>query len=74
MRAVFANTIETVIKMTEQLKPTSKINYDHAQVHLAILGHREKYLVTAKNHSTGEVKNYNLIQKEIITKAEELNN
>jgi hypothetical protein len=60
--------------MTEQLKPTAKISYDHAQVHLAILGHREKYLVTAKNHSTGEVLNYNLIQKEIIPKAEELNN
>jgi hypothetical protein len=60
--------------MTEQIKPTSKISYDHAQVHLAILGHREKYFVTAKNHSTGEVLNFNLIQKEIITKAEELNN
>ena len=55
--------------MTEQLKPTAKISYDHAQVHLAILGQREKYLVTAKNHATGEVLNFNLIQKEIIKKC-----
>ena len=41
--------------MTEQSKPTAKINHDHAQVHIAILGQREKYWVTAKNHATGEV-------------------
>ena len=46
----------------------------NAQVHIAILGQREKYLVTAKNHATGQVLNYNPTKDEIIALTDDLNN
>ena len=59
------------IHLTEHLK--LKPNYAHAQVHLAILGERQQYQVTAKNHELNQVLNYNFSKEEIFKKAEELN-
>jgi hypothetical protein len=54
--------------------PKLNINREHAAIHLAILGDRTNYIVTAKNHNTNKVRNKALTKAEILTFAEDMNN
>lgn len=49
------------------------MNTDHAKLHLAILGERETYLLTVKNHATNTGYNVTKTKDEIMSYAEEMN-
>jgi hypothetical protein len=45
----------------------AEVCVDHVMLHLAILGERERYHLTAKNHATGNVLNVWLTREEILS-------
>jgi hypothetical protein len=59
---------------TSTATPTLTINREHAAIHLAILGDREKYLLTIKDLANDKGHNEEKTKVELITFTEETNN
>lgn len=69
-----AQTETPQIQTSSTATLTLNVNREHTAIHLAILGDRTNYIVTAKNHNTNKVRNKALTKVEILTFAEDMNN
>ncbi|MGB9854455.1 MAG: hypothetical protein ACPLRY_06605 [Candidatus Bathyarchaeales archaeon] len=56
-----------------QTQKKNSVTAEHVLFHLALLGSRERYHLTAKNHSTGDVKNAWLAKEEVLQWVEARN-
>jgi P4 family phage/plasmid primase-like protien len=61
------------IKTPDMKEPLKISTREHAELHLAILGQRTKYHMTAKNYKTNDIKNDFLNFKDVISVATNLN-
>ena len=70
------NPVKKEVEGPDKIQQTNTppiMNAEQALIHIAILGKRDKYFLTVKNHQTGTGYNVEILKEQIISYAEEMN-